>query len=119
MFAASGPNVSWDYIGETLALILCQRSIKDHIKQSLNYFCCGKSHTSLGKEEDVAQLQALYRDSKIYQMIQGRKLDSRNKAKNYLAHGTQEQMIVQTIGRWSENHVHERSSRDYWELENV
>ena len=45
--------------------------------------------------------------------------DSRNKAKNYLAHGTQEQVIVQTIGRWSENRVREQSSEDYWEPEDV
>ena len=56
MFAASGPNISWDYIGETLASIPCQRRVKDHVEQSLNHFCHGKLHTSLGKEEDVSHL---------------------------------------------------------------
>ena len=65
-FATSGSNVSWDYIGEILASIPCQRRVKDHVEQSLNHFCHGKSHTSSGKEEDVAQLQASYCNSRIH-----------------------------------------------------
>jgi hypothetical protein len=118
-FAASGPNVSWDYIGDTSASIPCQRKVKDHVEQSLNHFCRGKSHTSLSKEEDVTRLQASYRDSRIHQTIRGRKLDSKNKTKDYLARGTQEQVIVNVIGRWSENRVCERSSEEYWEPENA
>ena len=116
-FAALGPNVSWDYIGETSDSIPCQRRVKDHVEKSMNHFCRGKSHTSPGKEEDVARLQASYRDSRIHQTIWGRKLDSRNKAKDYLACGTQEQVFVRIIGRWSENRVRKRSSGDYWEPE--
>jgi hypothetical protein len=115
-FAASGPNVNWDYIGETSASIPCQRKVKDHVERSVNHFSRGKSHTSPGKEEDVTRLQASYRDSRIHQT---RKLDSKKKAKDYLARGTQEQVIVRVIGRWSENRVRERSSGDYWEPENA
>lgn len=118
-FAASGPNVSWDYIGKISASIPCQRRVKDHVEQTLNHFCRGKSHTSPNKEEDVARLQASYRDSKIHQTIRGRKLDSKNKVKDYLARGTQEPVMVQVIGRWSENRVRERSTGDYWEPENT
>src|SRR6266852_7863463 len=117
-FAASGPNVNWDYIGEISASIPCQRKVKDHVERTLNHFCRGKSHTSPGKEEDVAQLQASYRDSKIHQKIQGRKLDPKNKFEDYLTHGTQ-QTIVNVIGRWSENRVREQSSEDYWEPEST
>jgi hypothetical protein len=118
-FTASGSNVGWDYIGETSASIPCQRKVKDHVEQRVNHFCRGKSHTSPGKEEDVVQLQASYRDSRIHQKIRGRKLDLKIKSKDYLVRGTQEQVIVQTIGRWSENRVHERSSGEYWEPEIV
>jgi hypothetical protein len=118
-FAASGPNISWEYIGEISASIPCQRRVKDHVERSLNHFCRGKSHTSPGKEEDVARLQASYCDSRIHQTIRGRKLDAKNKAKDYLAHGTQEQTIIRVISRWSENRIRERSSGDYWEPENT
>jgi hypothetical protein len=119
MFAASGPNISWDYIGETSASIPCQRRVKDHVERSVNHFCRGKSHTSPGKEEDVSRLQASYHESRIHQKIQGRKLDSKNKVKDYLARGTQEQVIVNVISRWSENRVRERSSEDNWEAEST
>jgi hypothetical protein len=89
------------------------------VEQSLNHFCRGKSHTSPDKEEDVARLQASYRDSRIHQKIQGRKLDSKNKMKDYLAHGTQEQAIVNVIGRWTENRVCKRSTEEYWEAEST
>ena len=118
-FATSGPNVSWDYIGEISASIPCQRKVKDHVERSLNHFCHGKSHTSPGKEEDVAWLQASYHDSRIHQTIQKKKLDPKNKVKDNLVHGSQEQVLVQVIGRWSENRVCEQSSGDYWEPENA
>jgi hypothetical protein len=87
------------------------------VEQSLNHFCRGKSHTSPGKEEDVARLQASYSALRIHQKIQGRKLDPKNKAKDYLAHGTQDQAIVHVMGRWLENRVRERSTEDNWEPE--
>jgi len=118
-FAASGPNVSWDYIGKISASIPCQRRVKDHVEQSLNHFCRGKSHTSPGKEEDIARLQESYRDSRIHQKIQGRKIDPKSKSKDYLANGTQEQAIVNVINRWSENRIRERSSEDFWEPEST
>lgn len=117
--AASGPNISWDYIGETLATIPCQRRVKDHVELSVNHFYCGKTHTLPGKEEDVSRLQASYRDSKIHQTIQGRKLDSKNKVKDFVGHGTQDQAIIRAIGRWSENRVRERSIGEYREPEST
>jgi hypothetical protein len=116
-FATSGPNVTWDYIGKISASIPCQRKVKDHVERGLNHFNRGKSHTSPDKEEDVARLHASYRESRIHQKILGRKVESKNKVKDYLAHGVQEQTITRVIGRWSENRVSERSTEDYWDSE--
>jgi hypothetical protein len=118
-FAASGPNVNWDYIGDISASIPCQRRVKDHVEQSLNHFCRGKSHTSPDKEEDVARLQASYHDSMIHKKIEGRKLESKNRVKDYLAHGTQENAIIHVLGRWSENRIRERSTADAWEPDTI
>ena len=114
MFAALGPHVSWDYIGKISASIPCQRKVKDHIEQSINKFCQGKSHTSPSKE-DVMRLQSSYCDSKVHQKIQGRKLDSKYKTKDYVSHGMQGQSLMQAINRWSEHCVKEWSSEEYWE----
>ncbi len=91
--------------------------VKDHVERTLNHFCRGKSHTSPGKEEDVARLQASYRDSKIHQKIRGRKLESKHKTKDYVAHGMQNQSIAQVLARWSESRVREWSSEEYWNEE--
>jgi hypothetical protein len=45
-FAAKGPYVDWDYIGETSASIPCQRKVKDHVESDLNHFLRGKLHSS-------------------------------------------------------------------------
>ena len=66
---------------------------------------------------NVAQLQASYHNSKIHQKMQGRKLKSKHKAKDYIEHRMQEQVVICVLDRWLKSRVCEQSSGEQWEPE--
>jgi hypothetical protein len=110
-----GPYAEWEYIGKTSASIPCQLKVKDQVESKINHFCQGKSHTSSpGKEEDVARLQASYRNSGIHINRPGRKLDAKDKVPDSMAIGSENSKLLKTMEKWLANWVSEWSSEEDW-----
>jgi len=108
-----GQYAEWEYIGKTSASIPCQRKVKDQVESEINHFRRGKSHTSPGKEEDVARLQASYRNSGIHINRPGRRLDAKDKVPDFMAIGS-ETSLLKTMEKWLANRVSEWSSEEDW-----
>jgi hypothetical protein len=102
-FAAKGPYVDWDYIGETSALILCQQKVKDHVERDLNHFLRGNSHSSPAKEEDIACLCMSYHASKIHINHSGRQLDLKDKVVDTMCIGTESGKLLKMLSKWVVN----------------
>jgi len=117
IFMVLGPFATWDFIHKISASIPCQRKIKDHVEAEINHFHRGKSHTSPDAEGDIRCLQAAYRSDKIHEFVPGRKLEAKDKVKDYTAVGAEGAKLKKTIAKWMENRVTKWSTRETWKEE--
>ncbi|KAI0692054.1 hypothetical protein BC835DRAFT_1416809 [Cytidiella melzeri] len=114
-FMVTGPYTTWEYIRKISASIPAQRKVKDHVEAEFNHFRRGKSHTSPEKEKDVARLQEAYKDSNIHRYVPKRLLKSSQRAKDFLALGSNPITLQATIDRWAEKRLTVRSTCEMWE----
>jgi hypothetical protein len=110
-----GPFATWDLIRKISASIPCQRKIKDHVETEINHFFRGKSHTSPDAEEDIQNLQTAYHTNTIHTYTAGRKLNSKDKSKDYMMFGVEGTKLKKTIIRWAANRVSVRATGEDWE----
>src|SRR3984957_7234871 len=114
-FMTLGPFATWDFIHKTSASIPCQRKIKDHIEHEINHFLRGKAHTSPEAEEDIKNLQAAYCRDKIHVLQPGRKLNARDRVKDYVALSSEGTKLKKMIERWVDRRDVDISTRQVWD----
>ncbi|KAI0706131.1 hypothetical protein BC835DRAFT_1409762 [Cytidiella melzeri] len=114
-FMVTGPYTTWEYIRKISASIPAPCKVKDHVEAEFNHFRRGKSHTLPEKEKDVACLQEAYKDSNIHWYVPKRLLKSLQRAKDFLALGSNPITLQATINRWAEKRLTVRSTCEMWE----
>jgi len=96
------------------ASIPAQRKVKDHVEAEINHFLRGKSHTSPDAEEDIKTLQKAYKNNKIHEFQPGRKLNAKDKVKDYVAIGSERTKLKGVIERWISNRVPQCETTEDW-----
>jgi hypothetical protein len=56
IFAAQGPNATWDYVGKISPAIPTLCAVKDHVEATINPYFRYKKHTTPDAEKDIAGL---------------------------------------------------------------
>lgn len=80
-----------------------------------NHFRRGKTHTRPSHEKDVAGLQGIYDKEKAHVYKPGRKLADADKAKDFLAMGSNPESLQGMMTRWAKSRVVEKATTDNWE----
>ncbi|KAI0692050.1 hypothetical protein BC835DRAFT_1416805 [Cytidiella melzeri] len=116
-FMVLGPFATWDYIHKISASIPTQRKVKDHVEANFNHFRRGKSHTTPEAEKDIKNLQDAYQTTRVHVRVPGQHLLAVDRAKDFVALGSDQLKLNATIKRWSERHTSSRATTEDWELE--
>ncbi|KAI0683127.1 hypothetical protein BC835DRAFT_1423644 [Cytidiella melzeri] len=95
MFMVYGPYTTWEYIRKISATIPTLRKVKDHVEADFNHFSRGKSHSSPEKEKDI--------------------LDFSQRAKDFIALGSNVVKLQATIGGWTDERLVSRATTEIWE----
>ncbi|KAI0693161.1 hypothetical protein BC835DRAFT_1416081 [Cytidiella melzeri] len=116
-FMVLRPFATWDYIHKISASIPTQRKVKDHVEANFNHFRRGKSHTTPEAEKDIKNLQDAYQTTRVHVRVPGQHLMAVDRAKDFVALGSDQLKLDATIKRWSERRTSSRATTEDWELE--
>ena len=106
--------MTWEHIGKISAAIPSLRHLKHQYEFEVNHFQRGNSHTGPAAEEDIANLQVSYHRDAIHTYTPGRKLNTKNKPKEFIVLGTDNEKLSNAIKRWQTKHDVEVSTQQTW-----
>ncbi len=115
-FVAQGTSATWEHINKISAAIPTLHKVKDHVKAKINHWHQGKAHTTPDKEDDIARLQASYKQSHIHQYMQGRQICGDGKSKDYIAMRADPVKLKCTMKKWVDKCLRDRGNIEDWLL---
>jgi hypothetical protein len=103
VFDTMGSSATWEYIGKISPAIPTLRKLVDHMEDTVNSYRRYKKHTVPSTETDVTRLMVTFRESALYEHINGRKVKDKEKFVDIWARGFNIVSKGESLARWFEN----------------